>query len=127
MIIFDSDYLFDAYFSSADPYCLFCSNHIDDCKSENTQFYSTTNYNCVGCNEIFIDMYFYGAPKTENQFFIFTCNDLQVNLNTKGKTIQINRLPITFPPSGKKLDYFPLNFENKKSLYDKLKTYQLFT
>lgn len=121
------DNLFETYFKEHDPVCLYCNTHIDDSSSESANFFYYTKLICASCDEIFIDIYFYGAAKDKSSYFIFTCNDLQVSVNSRLNSIQINRVPLTFSFYGEVLDSFTLDFKNKEALYNKLKTYLMFT
>lgn len=104
-----------------DPKCLYC-NGICKTTHDSDATLITDRYACLICGEVFEKSYTIGF---EPGIFSFTCQDLYIIVFAKTAKFAVSSIDknnkINYIP------YFDINFSNKNSLYQKLKTYLTFS
>jgi hypothetical protein len=113
-----------------DPVCLYCNGPCDIALddrflSSSTTIYDTEILTCQDCNEKFSIASFQNEKgETTYMAFSFTCKKYQVVFLYADESFDLytrrGKHIVTLPP-------FQVNFSDKKKLFEKLKTYVIFS
>lgn len=113
-----------------EPRCLYCNSYTDinfvsERPPRTSLVLEKEELTCSKCGEFFIIHYIQNSlAETEYDGFTFTCNDYSVYYNYIESYFDIsdlNKKHITAIPA------FEVNFSDKEKLYNKLKTYLIFS
>lgn len=119
-------------FNEDDPRCLYCNGI---CKANYSgglehQSFLEDEYHCLNCGETFLII---GDAINKNLFnttLIFTCIDLKVMYFSDAQQMAVSKLPNLNLAKDKFISFIPnfdIDFSQKDLLYQKLKTYLIFS
>jgi hypothetical protein len=126
--------MFHELINKDNPKCLFCNSEIDlEIKSERLanskyiEYFETLT--CCKCKESFHIVFVQDdiTQKTHYTTFVFSCNKIWITYHYNIDIFFLWKTPTASPKDIIKIPSFPIDFSDKKKLFDKLKTYILFS
>lgn len=123
-----------------DPKCLYCHSSCDFRHdgigfNKGQSSFEVQILTCTNCKEIF-QIHWLEDEKSETTYysFLFSCNgivvvnDYERGMSVGGPELLWDNWRLSNPiPSEKFVSHFRIDFSNKEKLYNKLKTYQVFS